>query len=92
MPWGNRRHPTDQPIEPCYGTTECPRCGKKITTNAFGRISHIRACLKRDLTVDGELHPGTTDPKELREALNMVRQDGKKEWLRKLRRRKDKKL
>jgi NAD-dependent SIR2 family protein deacetylase len=85
VPWGKRQHPTDQPIEISFGTCECPRCGKRITKNAFGRISHIRACLKRDLIYKGEVHPGTTDPKELREAINMIRQDHR-EWKRRKRR------
>lgn len=49
MPWGNRPHPSDWPIQRTYSQKECPRCGRMISTNARGWKSHIRACVKRPL-------------------------------------------
>lgn len=57
MPWGNRPSPDDQPIEPCFGRKACPRCGKIITINAWGRRSHMESCLRRSVTIGKVTYP-----------------------------------
>ncbi len=55
MSWGSRKHPSDSGIKNEYGSQPCPRCGKSITTNAWGRKSHIKSCLQKDVVVRGKL-------------------------------------
>jgi len=52
-PWGNRPHADDRPHENHYGTEPCPRCGRDVTTNGFGRTSHLRSCLRREIVFEG---------------------------------------
>jgi len=61
MPYGNRRSNDDTGAVNQYGTSPCPRCGKHITLNSFGRKSHISACLKRTVVVAGETCPPVED-------------------------------
>jgi hypothetical protein len=57
MPYGNRQSNDDTGHKNEYGTSKCPRCGKQITTNGFGRKSHIKSCLKRTVIIDGKKYP-----------------------------------
>ena len=54
MPWGKRKQPCDSGAKNSYGSKSCPRCGNPVTRNAFGFRSHIRACLGREITFNGE--------------------------------------
>jgi len=36
-----------------YGYQPCPRCGQETTRNRWGFLSHLRACLKRTVVVNG---------------------------------------
>jgi len=49
MPWGNRESNDDTGHVNEYGWRDCPRCGKKVSKNAFGFHSHLRSCLKKPL-------------------------------------------
>jgi hypothetical protein len=57
MPWGNRQHPSDSGHKNEYGTRKCPRCGREVSTCAFGYKSHLKACLKRTVVVRGKTYP-----------------------------------
>lgn len=61
MPWGRRKHPDDQPVEVVFGEEPCPRCGKMITKNAWGRKAHIRSCLKKTIVYNGKTYPPVKD-------------------------------
>lgn len=52
-----RQSPDDSGHRNEYGQEECPRCGKWITKCGYGRKSHIKACLKRIVVVDGKRFP-----------------------------------
>lgn len=61
MPKGRKQ---DTGAEIVYGTDPCPRCGKIITRNGWGRKSHIVACLKRTIKYKGRTYPPATNDKE----------------------------
>lgn len=56
MPWGKRQHPSDSGVRNEYGTQPCPRCGKQVTKNGWGYKKHIKACLRKDVVVDGKIY------------------------------------
>ena len=39
-----------------YGVRPCPRCGRMVSTCAYGYHSHLRACLKRTIVFDGKTY------------------------------------
>jgi len=66
--------------KPGWGWVTCPVCGDKITNNARGRESHIKACLKKNQArwtarlaeqqdLDGRLYAAA---KELSESCDIV--------------------
>ena len=50
-----RRSRTDTGQKNEYGERPCPRCGKMVSRCAFGFQSHLKACLRRDVVVNGKV-------------------------------------
>jgi len=44
-----------------YGTQKCPRCGKTVTKAGYGFNSHLKACLKRPVILNGKTYPAVKD-------------------------------
>lgn len=55
-----RQSPDDSGHRNEYGRQICPRCGEWTTRCAYGFHSHLRACLKRTVVVDGKRFPPIT--------------------------------
>jgi len=61
MPWGCRKSNDDSGHRNEYGKSKCPRCGKPVTLAGYARKSHLKACLRSRVFVNGKWHEPVTD-------------------------------
>ena len=56
-----RQSPDDSGHVHQYGKRPCPRCGKLVTTCAWGFHAHLAACLRREIVFEGRVVPAVPE-------------------------------